>query len=186
VDVRFASRCAHDARRHLARFGATEASNTTISTSDANRCVSHAVQLLIKDGQIAVPPQPSEIINGFVGAHLLKRSGDELEFQHQLFQEWYASYEVESLMRTAIVGEVSAKKRLREDVLNWLRWEEPSISLRLLPCGIPNPGTARAMACRCSSPVLSALPNSRTTAKMASAESELAGVPFERSARIGT
>jgi hypothetical protein len=105
--------------------GATEASNTTISTSDANRCVSHAVQLLIKDGQIAVPPQPSEIINGFVGAHLLKRSGDELEFQHQLFQEWYASYEVESLMRTAIVGEVSAKKRLREDVLNWLRWEEP-------------------------------------------------------------
>jgi hypothetical protein len=104
--------------------GATKASNTTISASDANRCVSHAVQLLIEDGQITVPPQPSEIINGFVGAHLLKRSGDELEFQHQLFQEWYASYEVESLMRKASADGVSAKKRLREDVLNWLRWEE--------------------------------------------------------------
>ena len=105
--------------------GATMASNTTISTSDANRCVSHALRLLLEDGQIGVPPQPSEIINGLVGAHLLKRSGDELEFQHQLFQEWYASYEVESLMRKASVGGVSAKRRLCEDVLNWLRWEEP-------------------------------------------------------------
>jgi hypothetical protein len=47
-----------------------------------------------------------------------------LSFQHQQFQEWYASFEVEGLMRAAFAGDAKSGQQLREDVLNILAWEE--------------------------------------------------------------
>jgi hypothetical protein len=47
-----------------------------------------------------------------------------IRFQHQLFQEWYAAADVEDLMLQAAAGNIEARKRLREEVLNWSSWEE--------------------------------------------------------------
>ena len=47
-----------------------------------------------------------------------------VSFQHPLFQEWYAATEVEELMLQANAGAGLARKRLREDMLNWPSWEQ--------------------------------------------------------------
>jgi len=71
--------------------------------------------------QIGAAPQPRDIVNSLVGAHLLVRSagidGRGFRFSIKLFQEWYAADEVEK-------GDVegcrwrsgSAQNRLREDI----------------------------------------------------------------------
>ena len=53
------------------------------------------------------------------------RSGDMpgYSFQHQQFQEWYASHHVERLMLQA-VGDTAARDRLKADVLDQRQWEE--------------------------------------------------------------
>ena len=101
--------------------------NTVISDSNANRTISSIVQRLSADGQIGAAPQPRDIVNSLVGAHLLMRSAGTdgaVMFQHQLFQEWYAADEVEGLMLQAAAGDAEARKRLREEILNWPSWEE--------------------------------------------------------------
>src|SRR5262249_11949150 len=72
-------------------------------------------------------PHPRDIIDGLVRAHLLVRAtgtDGPVRFQHELFQEWYAAAEVEKLMLQAATGDAGARKRLREDILNWSSWEE--------------------------------------------------------------
>jgi hypothetical protein len=106
---------------------ANRTANTVISDSDANRTISNIVRRLSEDGQIGAAPQPRAIIDGLVGAHLLVRSAvadGAVSFQHQLFQEWYAAAEVERLMSQATAGDAGARKRLREEILNWPSWEE--------------------------------------------------------------
>lgn len=101
--------------------------NTVISDSDANRTVSIALQQLSEDGQIGAVPQPRDVVDGMVGAHLLVRSAGPngaVSFQHQLFQEWYAATEVEGLMLDAAAGDSDARQRLRKEILDWPNWEE--------------------------------------------------------------
>lgn len=106
---------------------ANRSANTAISDSNANRTISTIVRRLSEDGQIGGAPQPRAILDGLVGAHLLVRSvgnGGAVSFQHQLFQEWYAATEAEDLMLKAARGDMSARKMLREDVLDRPSWEE--------------------------------------------------------------
>jgi hypothetical protein len=44
-------------------------------------------------------------------------------FQHQQFQEWYASHDVERLTAQA-VGDTAARDRLKAEILNQRQWEE--------------------------------------------------------------
>jgi hypothetical protein len=108
---------------------ASRAANTVISNSDANRTISGVVQRLSDEGQIQAggAPQPRAIVDGLVRAHLLVRAAGTdgaVSFQHHLFQEWYAAAEVEELMLQAAAGDVGARTRLRQDILNWPAWEE--------------------------------------------------------------
>jgi hypothetical protein len=104
---------------------ANRQSNGVFKDSEANRVVSCAVSLPIDDKQIGpATPHPHEIIAGLTEAHLLLRFDDTVRFQHQLFQEWYAAAEVQSLMLRTAEGEAASKKRLREEVLNCFSWEE--------------------------------------------------------------
>jgi hypothetical protein len=108
---------------------ATQNANTVVSDTDANRIISHVVRVLADDGQIQIggAPQPRDIVNGLVSAHLLMRAvgiDGSVRFQHQLFQEWYAAEEVEALMVSAAAGGADARRRLREEILNWPSWEE--------------------------------------------------------------
>jgi len=107
---------------------ATRAANTTITNRRACATLKQAEDRLSAEGQITSPPQPTTILDALVSHHLLVRSGAEaggsISFQHQQFQEWYASFEVERLMRAA-AGDPAIRKELNAGVLNLRAWEEP-------------------------------------------------------------
>jgi hypothetical protein len=107
---------------------AARAANTTISDSRARAVVKGVEDHLSADGQITIAPQPTAVLDVLVSYHTLVRSGAQtggISFQHQQFQEWYASFDVEALMCAAAAGNTEAKHRLKTDVLNMPAWEEP-------------------------------------------------------------
>jgi hypothetical protein len=108
----------------LAVFATTTA-NTALSDSNARRSVSETMRLLEADGQITITTQPDVLLDTLVSNHVLMRSGDTpgYSFQHQQFQEWYASHRVELLMLQAVSG-TTARERLRSEILNERPWEE--------------------------------------------------------------
>lgn len=77
--------------------------------------------------QIAQLLQPMSVLDALVSAHMLVRSEAEsggVSFQHQQFQEWFASFRLQQLMLSAVSGDNDAKRTLREDVLDIPVWEE--------------------------------------------------------------
>ena len=114
--------------RYLRELGrtATRAANTTIRASAARRSVSVAADGLEAEGQIAMRPQPNTVLDALVNHHLLIREKGPggFAFQHQQFQEWYASHAVEELMAKS-VNDRDSRDALRSDILNERRWEEP-------------------------------------------------------------
>lgn len=106
---------------------AMHAGNTTLTETRARAIVKKAEDRLSAEGQLTQSPQPSAVLDILVNLHMMVRSGDNagtLSFQHQQFQEWYASFEAEGLMRAAFAGDADCRRGLREDVLNMLAWEE--------------------------------------------------------------
>ncbi len=105
---------------------ATAAANTSVTDSNARRTVSETMRMLVADGQLAfATTQPDTLLDILVSNHVLTRSGDTpgYAFQHQQFQEWYASYEVERLMLHAVTDPAS-RERLKSDMLNQRPWTE--------------------------------------------------------------
>lgn len=106
---------------------ATTLATTTISELDTNAVVKQVEDQLSANGQITIPPQPKTVLDTLVSHHTLVRSGEGtgvISFQHQQFQEWYASFRVEELLLEAAAGSQAALKKLRVDVLNMPAWEE--------------------------------------------------------------
>jgi hypothetical protein len=83
---------------------ATRTANTTISEAVSRRVIAGVEDRLATEGQITLKPQPTTVLDVLVANHSLMRSGEGISFQHQQFQEWYASFEVEELMRKAARG----------------------------------------------------------------------------------
>ena len=114
--------------RYLQEFGrtATRAANTTVGESTARRSVSDAAAALEREGQIAVRPQPNTVLDALVNHHVLIREKDPggFAFQHQQFQEWYASHAVKDLMAKSVT-DCDSRDTLRADILNERGWEEP-------------------------------------------------------------
>jgi hypothetical protein len=105
---------------------ATTAANTSITDGNARRSITSTARLLLDDGQLTIiTTQPDTVLDTLVSNHVLMRSGDMpgYSFQHQQFQEWYASHHVERLMVQA-VGDAAARDRLKADVLDQRQWEE--------------------------------------------------------------
>ena len=109
---------------------ATQTANTSMAESRARQVITQTAHQLSARGQIATAPEPMSVLDVLVDHHLLVRSTTDLRdisFQHQQFQEWYASFEVEMLMRAAAAGDPEPRKRLRAEALNLPAWEEPII-----------------------------------------------------------
>lgn len=109
---------------NLAVFATTTA-NTAITDSNARKTVAETARVLTADGQMTITTQPDTLLDTLVSNHVLTRSGDTpgYSFQHQQFQEWYASHYVERLMLQA-VSDPAAREKLKADVLNQRPWEE--------------------------------------------------------------
>ncbi len=104
---------------------ATRAANTSIPEAVARKSVSETESALVAEGQITEKPQPNTVLEALVSHHMLLRIGDPAgySFQHQQFQEWYASHFVERLMMASI-GDTASHNKLKADVLDQPAWEE--------------------------------------------------------------
>jgi hypothetical protein len=100
---------------------------TTMPEAEARRIVTTTVAQLREQGQIAGQPEPLAILEVLTSHHTLMRSGADrgtISFQHQQFQEWYASRSVAELMQASAKVDASARIRLRTEVLDQVTWEE--------------------------------------------------------------
>lgn len=99
--------------------------NTAITDNNARKSVAETARVLMADGQMIITTQPDTLLDTLVSNHVLTRSGDTpgYSFQHQQFQEWYASHYVERLMLQA-VSDPAAREKLKADVLDQRPWEE--------------------------------------------------------------
>ena len=97
-----------------------------LTDTGARAVISSVETRLCTSGQLSAPPQPATAIEVLVNGHILIRSapGGGISFQHQQFQEWYASFEVERLMRKSAAGNRDARSHLRERILNLPAWEK--------------------------------------------------------------
>lgn len=104
---------------------ATTTANTAITDSNARKAVAETARILMADGQITFTTQPDTLLDTLVSNHVLTRSGDApgYSFQHQQFQEWYASHYVEQLMLQAD-SDPAAREKLKADVFDQRPWEE--------------------------------------------------------------
>jgi hypothetical protein len=108
----------------LAGF-ATSRANTALTDSNARKSISDTEDRLVAGGQITIKPQPNAVLEVLVSHHVLMRTGDTpgYSFQHQQFQEWYASHYVERLILDSVANAASRDK-LKAEILNQRTWEE--------------------------------------------------------------
>lgn len=103
-----------------------KAGTTELNNDAACKIVFSVSQNLRNDGLLNSPPDPQHILETLAKYHLLinLNNGKSWKFQHQQFQEWYASCWIESLIISASRGEADSLKELRNAVLNIPLWEE--------------------------------------------------------------
>jgi len=105
---------------------ATKCGTTNLSNQSSRAVVVRVAQQLVDNGQMTILLEPMTVIDALASHHLLVRTGLEnvgVSFQHQQFQEWYASFEVEALMREALESDAE-RSHLRLGPLNLRAWEE--------------------------------------------------------------
>lgn len=103
---------------------ATRTDTTALSDQEARRQISATATRLLESGDLTQRPQPSEALSALVDRHVLVRSGNQsFSFQHQQFQEWYASHEAERRILAA-VEDSQARRSLQSELMNWRQWEE--------------------------------------------------------------
>ncbi len=105
---------------------ATQAANTSIPEANARRSTAQTDDRLVKDGQLTIKLQTTDVLDALVNHHVLVRTGKPAgySFHHQQFQEWYASMHVEHAMLES-VDDAKAIEKLKADILNATPWEEP-------------------------------------------------------------
>ena len=104
---------------------ATRLANTTMAEAVARKSVFETGVALVTEGQIAERPQPAAVLTALVSHHVLVRVDDTAgySFQHQQFQEWYASHLVEHVMLKSVDDDTS-REALKVDILDQRVWEE--------------------------------------------------------------
>lgn len=105
---------------------ATQAANTSIPETNARRSVTQIDDWLVEDGQLAIKLQTADVLDALVSHHVLVRTGEPAgySFQHQQFQEWYASKDVERMMLES-ADDGLALQKLKANIFNKTPWEEP-------------------------------------------------------------
>ena len=108
---------------------ATRTANTSLPDSNARASVWATQRRLAEEGQISAhaAPQPMSVLDALIAEHLLVRSPGNpggYSFQHQQFQEWYASFAVERAMRNMGAGDATAAEQFAIEFLDVRPWEE--------------------------------------------------------------
>lgn len=101
-----------------------------LSGEEARQIVSSTGERLVGASQVGVRPDPSDVLSTLVAHHLLVAVGKANEvaysFQHQQFQEWFASRHVEAVILKAVeAADDDSARRLRTEIIDVPFWEEP-------------------------------------------------------------
>ena len=103
---------------------ATRTANTAIAEGNAQASVSGTATVLLENGLITSRPRPNDILDVLVSNHLLTRARDTgFSFQHQQFQEWYASHTVERRF-LAELDDPRTRETLKAEIFDLPVWEE--------------------------------------------------------------
>lgn len=104
---------------------ATNTANTSVTDTSARSSISKTQAHLVGNGQLTIRTQPDAVLEVLVASHVLVRAGDApgVSFQHQQFQEWYTSHDVERRM-SAEIDDPSRREALKAEVFNLPAWEE--------------------------------------------------------------
>jgi hypothetical protein len=100
-------------------------SNTSISSTSALQTVGQVNQSLTSTYVVQNPPNPRDVLDVLVSTHALTTdAGGSYSFQHQQFQEWYASFEIEDRLQTQRAEPLTLTDPLVVERLNDRTWEE--------------------------------------------------------------
>ena len=104
---------------------AVRAGSTSLPDRVAHKAISDVAKYLLEDGQIGHAPSPRQVLRTLTGHHLLVRVNRPAgySFQHQQFQEWFASSLVERLILDA-AADAGSRSRLKSEVFNDRAWEQ--------------------------------------------------------------
>jgi hypothetical protein len=82
---------------------AQEHGKAAITAVTAQQAIGKVNQDLVSTYIVQTPPNPAEVLDVLVGTHALERDpGGNVSFQHQQFQEWYASLNIERELRNSM------------------------------------------------------------------------------------
>ncbi|MCK4789550.1 MAG: hypothetical protein KAV87_37765, partial [Desulfobacteraceae bacterium] len=103
-----------------------KAGTVTMEETCARRVVNSMSRNLQAEGQIAILPEPAEILSILCAHHVLERleyPSIAFRFQHQQFQEWYVS----KVLRKCLLGLLGNKnnRNFIREYINKPLWEEP-------------------------------------------------------------
>ena len=104
-------------------LAASAAITPSLDDAGARRSIAATASALMDDGQIATRPDSTTAVAALVDHHVLVRAGNGVAFQHQQFQEWFASQGVERQM-IAAANEEAERKTLQRSMLDRPAWEE--------------------------------------------------------------
>ncbi|WP_454918739.1 NACHT domain-containing protein [Xanthobacter sediminis] len=100
--------------------------STTAIADDLARYTAHRVhEQLASRGQIGKIREPAALLDALADRHVLVRGPDKaITFQHQIFQEWYASYEVERRLPELFSVDRGPREKFISEILDQPSWEE--------------------------------------------------------------
>ena len=106
----------------------TSAFAVALSEVEARRSISDTGRLLMAEGQVTTLPQPHDALEALISNHVLLRLGGTpgYSFQHQQFQEWYASHMVQDRMRLAS-EDPAEMEALQTQIFDSPAWEEATL-----------------------------------------------------------
>jgi hypothetical protein len=98
--------------------------NTALNSTTAQKAIGKVNKDLADGYVIQLPPNPVRVIDTLVSTHALERDADgNISFQHQQFQEWYASHHFEQELQSVSVP-LSLAHPLTVERLNDPNWAE--------------------------------------------------------------
>jgi len=126
----------------------TAQGSVMLEEEEARSVVSSVSQRLQVGGQIASLPEPAEILNELCAHHVLERleyPSAAFRFQHQQFQEWYASQMLRKrLLELVDISDPDTDRSFISQYMNIPGWEEP---LRMVAeeIGKPSPDAQKML-----------------------------------------
>lgn len=117
---------------------------TVASRQEVLPVISTAAKQLVDDGQFAVPPRSSEVLDALSSHHLIHTDGQTVRFAHPRFQEYFAATQ---LFRACVDGSERDIAFLREAV-NLPFWEDALLLVGDKLKGVANYAQARSLLVR--------------------------------------